>query len=169
MLYSRVKGFEFKKAIEGIIGKQVGMILNTNTWRVTHFVISHGMGKKAKNLIHEKYVNKFDMDNNLILLNDEHEEEEIPSTSKREMFMCKDFVGISVVSSDNKKIGKVTDFDMPEKLKIWKIWKIMIATGFKSRRLRISPEDIMSLGEEMVLRKTYDELFPSKEEEEEEQ
>jgi len=164
MLYSRVKGFEFKKAIEGIIGKQVGMILNTNTWRVTHFVISHGMGKKSKKLIHEKYVKKFDMDNNLILLTDEHEEEDIPTISKRAMFMCKDFVGISVVSSDNKKIGKVTDFDIPEKLKIWKVWKIMISTGFKSRRLRISPEEIKSLEQEMVLRKTYDELFPPKEE-----
>ena len=164
MLYSRVKGFEFSKPIEGNIGKLVGMVLNTKTWRVTHFVISHGIGKKAKSLIHEKYVQKFDMDNNLILLADEHEEEDIPSASKREMFMCKDFINMPVISSDNTKIGKVSDFDIPEKLKIWKVWKIMIATGFKSRRLRISPDEVRSLSQEMTLRKTYEEFFPSEEE-----
>ena len=140
------------------------MIIDTDKWRVTHFVISRGMGKTAKMLINEKFIKQFDITNNQIFVTDEHEEEEVPTTSKREKFMCKDFIGINVVSGDGKKIGKVTDFDIPEKLKIWKLWKIMISTGFKSRRIRISPEDIRSLGQEMTLRKTYEELFPSEEE-----
>ena len=142
----------------------VGMIIDTDKWRVTHFVISRGMGKTAKMLINEKFIKQFDITNNQIFVTDEHEEEEVPTTSKREKFMCKDFIGINVVTADGKKIGKVTDFDIPEKLKIWKLWKIMISTGFKSRRIRISPEDIRSLGQEMTLRKTYEELFPSEEE-----
>ena len=140
------------------------MIIDTDKWRVTHFVISRGMGKTAKMLINEKFIKQFDITNNQIFVTDEHEEEEVPTTSKREKFMCKDFIGINVVTADGKKIGKVTDFDIPEKLKIWKLWKIMISTGFKSRRIRISPEDIRSLGQEMTLRKTYEELFPSEEE-----
>jgi len=163
MLHSQAKGFEFFKPIEGKIGKLVGMIIDTDKWRVTHFVISRGMGKTAKMLINEKFIKQFDITNNQIFVTDEHEEEEVPTTSKREKFMCKDFIGINVVSADGTKIGKVTDFDIPEKLKIWKIWKIMISTGFKSRRIRISPEDIRSLGQEMTLRKTYEELFPSEE------
>ena len=164
MLHSQVKGFEFFKPIEGKIGKLVGMIIDTDKWRVTHFVISRGMGKSAKMLINEKFIKEFDISNNQILVTDEHEEEEVPTTSKREKFMCKDFIGITVMSVDGKKIGKVTDFDIPEKLKIWKLWKIMISTGFKSRRVRIPPEDIKSLGQEMTLRKTYEELFPPEEE-----
>lgn len=164
MLHSQAKGFEFFKPIEGKIGKLVGMIIDTDKWRVTHFVISRGMGKTAKMLINEKFIKQFDITNNQIFVTDEHEEEEVPTTSKREKFMCKDFIGINVVTADGKKIGKVTDFDIPEKLKIWKLWKIMISTGFKSRRIRISPEDIRSLGQEMTLRKTYEELFPSEEE-----
>jgi len=164
MLHSQVVGFDFFKPIEGKIGKLVGMILNTETWRVTHFVISHGMGKSSKMTIEERFVKKFDMTNNMIYLADEHEEEPVPTTSKQTKFMCKDFIGISVISADGKKVGKITDFDIPEKMKIWKMWKVMIKTGFKSRRLRISPEDIRSLGQEMTLRKEYEELFPSEKE-----
>lgn len=163
MLYKQVIGFDFYKPVEGKIGKLRGMILNTNSWRVTHFVISYGMGKKAKKLVPEKFIKKFDIDNNQIILTEEHQEEEVPKVSRTEKFMCKDFIGIPVLSSDGKKIGKIFDFDIPERLKIWKIWKIMIRTGIKKRRLRISPSDIKTLDQEMVLRKSYDELFPEEE------
>lgn len=165
MLHSQVVNFDFFKPIEGKIGKLVGMMLNTDTWRVTHFVISHGMGKSTKMTIEEKHIKKFDMANNLIYLTDEHEEEPVPTISKRTKFMCKDFIGLTVLSADGKKVGKISDFDIPEKLKIWKVWKVMIKTsGFKNRRLRISPDDIRSIGQEMTLRKDYEELFPSREE-----
>ena len=92
MLHSQAKGFEFFKPIEGKIGKLVGMIIDTDKWRVTHFVISRGMGKTAKMLINEKFIKQFDITNNQIFVTDEHEEEEVPTTSKREKFMCKDFI-----------------------------------------------------------------------------
>ena len=138
MLHSQVKGFEFFKPIEGKIGKLVGMIIDTDKWRVTHFVISRGMGKSAKMLINEKFIKQFDIPNNQILVTDEHEEEEVPTTSKREKFMCKDFIGITVMSVDGKKIGKVTDFDIPEKLKIWKLqFFILILDHFQKIRKAI--------------------------------
>ncbi len=164
MLYRQIKGYEFIKPIQGKIGTLIGIVFNADKWLVTHFVISHGMGKAGKGLISERFIKEFDTDQNKIILSEDHAEDEIPTSSTKTQFMCKDFIGKKVVSSDGTKVGKIYDLDIPEKLKVWKVWKIMIKTGIKKRRLRISPGEIRSITPtEVVLRKEFGEIFPSTE------
>jgi len=167
MLYKQILKHNLVKPIEGKVGKLIGMIINTQTWQVSHLVADRtGMLDitETKVLIPLEYVKKIELDSNQFLLAEEHKEEEVPKVSKSDMFMCKDFINKKVLSSDGKKIGKIYDFDIPEKLNVWKVWKIMIKTGLKKRRLRISPEDIKIVGKEIILQKSFEEMFPANEE-----
>lgn len=164
MLYKQILKHNLVKPIEGKIGKLIGMIINTETWQVSHLVVDRtGMLDivETKVLIPLEYVKEIDLEKRQFILNEEHTEEPVPKVSKKNMFMCKDFINKKVLSSDGQKAGRIFDFDIPEKLQVWKIWKIMINTGMKKRRLRVSPNDIKMVGNEIILQKSFDELFPA--------
>jgi sporulation protein YlmC with PRC-barrel domain len=67
-------------------------------------------------------------------------------------------LGKEVLSSDGHEIGKVYDFDVPLKLKTWTIWKILIKRGIKERRLRLGQDEIESIAENVMLKKSLSEI-----------
>jgi len=69
-----------------------------------------------------------------------------------------------VVDSEGEKIGKIYNLEIPiEKLRQYKVWKLLVKTGFKERRIRISPKEIKEIMDDIRLVKTIENYQDSNE------
>lgn len=158
VLYSELQDYEVVNQLGKKIGKLDGMIVDFADWKVKNVILSHGILKKHVSVNLEK-LKKADEEEKKLIIPTEAQEENIPeSSSFNAAFVEDDLLGKKVVSSDDHEVGKVYDFDVPISLKRWKVWKILIKRGMKERRLRIGPEEIQSISDEIVLKKSISEI-----------
>ena len=167
MLYSEISNMDFKESIKGKVGKLAGIVFDTKDWKINGFVINHGFGKKNKNVISAKDVVRIDADDRFIHLSEDYQETEVPENSHKEKFFSDELLKMKVLSSDGKKVGKLVDFEITDRLKDYWIWKFLVSTGIKSRRLRLPPNEFKIVDRNLVLDKTYEEIFPEEKDEEE--
>lgn len=158
VLYSELEDYEVVNQLGKKIGKFDDLIVDFADWKVKNLILSHGLLKKHVSVKLEK-LKKADEDEKKLVIPTEAQEEDVPEKSSfNAAFVEDDLLGKKVVSSDDHDVGKVYDVDIPISLKHWKIWKILIKRGMKERRLRIGPDEIESIAEEVVLKKSISEI-----------
>jgi sporulation protein YlmC with PRC-barrel domain len=164
VLYTELKDYDVVDKLGKEVGKIDDLIVDLSSWEITGIKLSHGILRKK--VIHKlEHIEKTDEHEKKITIpSNAPEEEPIEKSSFTSALMDDDLIHKEVVSSDNNEIGKVYDVDIPIKLKHWKVWKILIKRGMKERRLRIAPDEIESVSEEIKLKKSLSEIDVDKDE-----
>ena len=156
MLEKMMEKYRVVDSVGNKVGKLKDIYLNLDTWKGTAFEYSPGALKKDK-VFMASQIDKMDHDKGTIILKDKFEDMEPPEKSKREMYPFKEIQKLQVVDSMGEKVGKVYNIDIPvEKLKDFKVWKLLIRVGIKDRRLRISPQEISEIMGVIKLKNTLD-------------
>jgi len=158
VLYSELKDFKVVNQLGKELGKIDELIVDFSNWKVKNIVLRHGIRRKHVSHKLESLKKADETEKKLIIPSDSLEEELPENSSFNSAFVEDDLLGKKVVSSDHHDVGKVYDFDIPLTLKGWKVWKILIKRGLKERRLRIGPDEILSMAEEVVLKKSISEI-----------
>ncbi|MGA1848341.1 MAG: PRC-barrel domain-containing protein [Thermoplasmatota archaeon] len=147
--------------VQTTVGEEVGRIkdvfFDIDKWTVTGFELSPGMFKKDR-LLRIEQVKEIRDDEKLLIVDDSFQGGELPPSPSRMLFPMDAIKKKKVVDRNQDKVGKVYNMEIPyDKLKKLKVWKVLINTGFRERRLRIRPQDISDIKEDIHLEKSLEE------------
>ncbi|MEA3559528.1 MAG: PRC-barrel domain-containing protein [Candidatus Thermoplasmatota archaeon] len=157
MLEKIIEKFKVVNSVGENLGKVKEVFLDVGEWEVVAFEISPGMLKKDY-LLKISEIEKFDLEGLQMILKDEHEQGEVPKTPVKEMYPVDELKKLHVLDKDGEKMGKIYDIEIPyEKLKTFNVWRVLIKMGIKERRLRISPDEISEVMQEIKLKKAESE------------
>jgi sporulation protein YlmC with PRC-barrel domain len=158
VLYSELKDFKVYSKLGQEQGSVNDLIVDLSTWDIKNLIVSPSILKK--NVAYDLgNLQEVDESEKRFIIPGDLEENEVPEISTFNMaFADSELIGKDVVSKDNQDVGKVYDFDIPLKLENWMVWKILIKRGIKERRLRIGTDDIESISDKIVLKKTISEI-----------
>jgi sporulation protein YlmC with PRC-barrel domain len=157
MLAKLIEEYKVVNSVGNHVGKVKDIYIDLNDWMITGFEVSPGALKKDI-MIKTDDVVKFDEADKIIIIKDEYEEEEKPKHPMKERYPFEELKKHNVVDSEGNKIGKVVNLEIPyEKLKAFKVWKVLIRTGIKERRLRLNTSEIVEVMDEIKLAKTEEE------------
>ncbi|MFW3145664.1 MAG: PRC-barrel domain-containing protein [Thermoplasmatota archaeon] len=153
MLAKLIEEYKVVNSVGNNVGRIKDLYINLNTWMITSFEISPGPLKKDF-LIKIDDVVKFDETDKMVIIKDEFEKKEIPKHPMKENYPFEELKKHNVVDSDDEKVGKIYNLEIPfEKLKTFKVWKVLIRTGIKERRLRLNTSEIVEVMDEIKLAK----------------
>ena len=143
--------------VANTVGEPVGKIkeayLDLDKWEIVAFEVSPGALKKHV-LLDLKDMEKVDVEGKTLVFKDNYETREVPKTAVKGLYPLDELMGLNVVDMEGEKVGKIYDLEIPyEKLHRFKVWKVLIRTGIKERRLRLSPSEIKEVMNEVRLRK----------------
>ncbi len=156
MMEELVEKYEITNSVGEHIGKIKEIYLDLDTWEIVAFKASPGALKKSFMLDLSDIV-KVDTEEMKLIAKDEIEKKEVPETPTKKLYPYDELQKVHVVDSEGEKVGKITSLEIPyEKLKKFKVWKILIKTGLKDRRLRLAPAEIGKVMEEIHLVKTLE-------------
>jgi sporulation protein YlmC with PRC-barrel domain len=157
-LYSDLKDFKVYTRLGEEKGRVSGLIVDLSNWQIKDLIVSHGLLKK-KVIIKFDDINVTDESEKKITVPGDVTEGDMIKTSSLSAAIVDDaLLNKEVVSNDGEKVGKLYDFDIPLKLKKWKIWKVLIKRKMKERRLRLGTEEIASVSETIILKKPMSEI-----------
>lgn len=164
MLAKILEHYKVVNSVGEELGKVKEAYVDLEKWTVVAFEVSHGMLKKNY-LLKVEEILKMDTEDQHILVKDEHEMVDVPKIPTKTMFPLDELKKLPVLDKNGDKIGKLYNLEVPyEKLKSFKVWKVLIRTGFKDRRLRISPTEISEVMKDIRLKKAESEYSGEKEE-----
>jgi len=143
--------------VTNTVGEHVGKIkeayLDLDKWEVVAFEVSPGALKKHI-LIDLSDMEKLDAEDKTLVLKDTYGTKDVPKSSMKGMYPLKDLLDLHVVDAEGEKVGKIYDLEIPyEKLHRFKVWKMLIRTGIKERRLRLSPSEVKEVMADIKLKK----------------
>lgn len=139
------------------VGEPVGKIreayIDLEKWEIKAFEISPGTLKK--NIILDlRDLKKVDIEDRTIMVRDSFKRGEPPKMPVKNMYPLKELMDLQVIDADGEKVGRIYDLEVPyEKLENFKVWKVLIRTGIKEKRLRLSTAEIAEVIKEVRLRK----------------
>lgn len=156
MMEELVEKYEITNSVGEHIGKIKEIYLDLDKWEIVAFKASPGALKKSF-LVNISDIVKVDTTEMKLIAKDEITEVEVPEIPTKNLYPYNDLQKVHVVDSEGEKVGKITSLEIPyDKLKKFKVWKILIKTGFKDRRLRLAPTEIGKVMEEIHLVKTLE-------------
>jgi sporulation protein YlmC with PRC-barrel domain len=156
MLADLMEKYKVVNSVGEEIGKIKDIYIDINTWKITAFEISPGALKKNL-MIKSKYISKFDEETKHVLLKDGYETSEAPKQVLKEMYPFNELKKHHVIDKDGEKVGKIYNLEIPiEKLKQYKVWKLLVKTGLKERRIRISTKEIKEVMDDIRLARTVE-------------
>jgi sporulation protein YlmC with PRC-barrel domain len=142
MLYTQLDDYKVKTPIGDKAGKLDDLIIDSETWKITHLVFSKGFFRKERTGVIPADVKVNDDEKEIIVSPEvDHIDINAKESSVHHLYLS-DLEDRKVLSSDGEKVGRVYDVEIATGLKKWEVWKLLISTGIGSRRLRISPSDI---------------------------
>ncbi len=147
-MYTQVKGYRVRTPSGQDHGKLHDLYVDLDTWNVPFLVVSGGILMK-KETYPFTMLTDVDEIEKMILLEDSDPLEEVPAG--RALARMKDLLGTKVMSEEGEDVGKLYDIDISTKLKQWKVWKLLIRTGFGERRLRISSSEVRDISDRIVI------------------
>ena len=151
MLAEIMEKYKVVNSVGNTVGKVKDIYIDLNTWKIEGFEISPGALKKDF-ILNTNEIVKFDEADKIIIVKDEFEQGEKPENPKRDMYPFEELKKRNVVDIEGEKIGKVYNLEIPfEKLKVFKVWKILIKTGISERRLRIPTADVADIMDDIKL------------------
>jgi sporulation protein YlmC with PRC-barrel domain len=163
MLAELIEKYKVVNSVGNTIGKVRDIYIDLETWKIEAFEISPGALKKDF-LLKTTEIVKFDETDKIMIIGDDFEKDDIPDTPRKNMFPFEELKKRHVVDSEDEKVGKIYNLEIPfEKLKVFKVWKVLIKTGISDRRLRVSPTEIEEVMDHITLKGTLEE-YSEKEE-----
>lgn len=159
MLAKLIEEYKVVNSVGNNVGKIKDIYIDLDTWMINSFEISPGALKKDF-LLEISNIVKFDETDQIVIVKDDFESKEVPEHPKKNSYPYEELKKHNVVDSEGEKIGKVYNLEIPfEKLKTFKVWKVLIKTGFKDRRLRLNTSEITKVMDDINLSKTKDEYM----------
>ena len=153
MLEELYEKFEIVNSVGEHIGKIKEVYLDLDIWEIKAFKISPSALKKSY-LIELKEIQKVDLEDKKLIVGDEVEKKEVPEKPTKKLYPYDELMKLHIVDKEGEKVGKITSLEIPyEKLKKFKVWKILIKTGLKERRLRVSTSEVDKVMEKIHLKK----------------
>lgn len=153
MLEKNLEDYKVVNSIGEELGKVKEAHIDIENWMIVAFEISPGAIKKNF-ILQVSEINSMDIEKSLIIVKDDLLREEVPKVPKKSMYPMDELKKLKVLDRSGEKIGKIYNFEVPyEKLKTFKIGKVLISTGLKERRLRIPPTEISEVMKEIKLLK----------------
>lgn len=163
MLAELIEKYKVVNSVGNTIGKVKDIYIDLETWKIEGFEVSPGTLKKDF-LLSTSEIVKFDETDKIIIIGDDFEKGEIPKTPRKNLFPFDELKKRQIVDSNDEKVGRIYNLEIPfEKLKVFKVWKVLIRTGISDRRLRLSPVEISEVMEHITLKGTLEE-YSEKEE-----
>jgi len=157
MLAKIIEDYKMVNSVGNHVGKVKDIFIDLNTWMVVGFEVSPGTLKKDI-VIRTQDIVKFDEADGIIIVKDDYVPEESPEHPMKERYSFDELKKHDVVDSEGDKVGRIYNLEIPfEKLKAFKVWKVLIKTGISERRLRLNPSEITEIMEDIKLAKTEDE------------
>jgi sporulation protein YlmC with PRC-barrel domain len=156
MLEEMLEKYEIVNSVGESIGKIKEIYIDLQSWDIKALKVSPGVIKSSF-LLDIKEIRTVDLDKHRMVVGDEFEQGEIPSSPSKNMYPYDELTKRNVVDSDGQKVGKIYSLEIPyHKLGTLKVWKLLIKTGIKDRRLRISPTEVHEVMDDINLRKNID-------------
>ncbi|MDG6225416.1 MAG: PRC-barrel domain-containing protein [Candidatus Thermoplasmatota archaeon] len=151
-LFSQLEGYDIISKLGDEMGALEDMIIDSTNWTIKGFVLKEGGLFKKERSIVEPADLKINDDDEIINLSPEAHRKEIEQdrSSVHHLYLS-DLMKKKVVLKEGEDIGKVYDIEIATELKDWKVWKLFIRTGLKQRRLRIKPDQVTDLGEDVEI------------------
>ncbi|MGA1873278.1 MAG: PRC-barrel domain-containing protein [Thermoplasmatota archaeon] len=157
MLAKLIEDYKVVNSVGNHVGKIKDIYIDLNKWLIVGFEVSPGALKKDF-LVKVEDVVKFDEADKIVIVKDDFQTEEAPEHPMRERYPFDELKKHVVLDSEGEKVGKIYNLEIPfEKLKTFKVWKVLIRTGISERRLRLNPAEIVEIMDEIKLAKTEDE------------
>ncbi|MBN1390105.1 MAG: PRC-barrel domain-containing protein [Candidatus Thermoplasmatota archaeon] len=157
MLANVIKEYKVVNSVGTHVGRISDIYMDLSTWTITGFEVSPGALKKDL-LVGIEDVVKLDEGDKIMILKDDFRSEDRPERPQRERYPFEKLRKLTVLDHEGEKVGKVYDLEIPfEKLKTFKVWKVLIRTGISERRLRLNPSEIIEVMDGIKLAKAESE------------
>jgi len=156
-----------KYKVMNTVGENIGRIkdayLDLDKWEIVAFKVHPGALKKNI-MIDLKDMDHVDIESTTLVVKDDFETKEVPKTPMSGIYPVEELMDLTVLDADGSKVGKIYNMEIPyEKLQKFKVWRVLIKTGFKEKRLRLSPSEIKQVMKEVHLKKKEQEYVEQKE------
>lgn len=154
MLYSILKKCELTTTVGQKVGNITDLLVDTRKipWTVKKIALkTRTLGRKTFALPIDQ-VEKVNKTQKNVLVVGYVEPEPSPTLSKVDMMFLTDLTKKNAVSEDDENIGKIYDFDVSTLTKPWTVEKVLIKTGIKKRRLRISVDRVKSIEKNVIIK-----------------
>ena len=152
MLENLIEKYKIESSQGETIGRIKDFVIDTESWRIIQFEISPSILKKDL-LVKTKDIREIDHEEKLIILQEGSEPHEKSLKMDRGLISFHDLKKLNVTDKDGEKVGRIYHLEVPiEKLKTYKVWKVLIKVGLKERRLRLSTSEIHEVKDDVVLR-----------------
>ena len=154
MLYSILKKCELTTPIGEKIGKITDLLVDTRETRWTVKKIT----LKTRRMLGKSFAYPIDQVENVnktqknVRVTGYVEPETPPTLSKVDMMFLEDLTKKDAVTEDGEKIGKIYNFDVSTLTKPWTVEKVLIKTGIRKRRLRISVDRVKTIEKDVVIK-----------------
>lgn len=156
MLEDMLEKYEVTNSVGDKIGKIKEVYIDIESWEIKFLKISPGVVKHSF-LLDLRYVSVVDLESHRMVVRDDFEKMELPDKPTKHMYPYDELTSKEVIDVEGDKVGKIYSLEIPyNKLKSFKIWKILIKTGIKGRRLRLSPAEIKEVMTKITLWKTLE-------------
>lgn len=152
VLYSKLKGYKVVTPTGDKIGGLKDLYVDTTStpWKVESLAIaSRRVGKAFVHSMSE--VQKIEKPERYIELMSHAEREPLPRTSKPGAMSIVDLKKRKFVDEEGGKVGKLGDVAVHIGITPWTIEKLIIDVGVGKRRLRLDPENVKTIKQEVVL------------------
>lgn len=156
-LFSQLEGYDMMSKLGDDMGKLEDLIIDSSTWNVDGLVIK-GLVKKEKTFVKPQDIELAEEEERIYLSPEVKLNEVSQDKSSIHYLYLSDLMKKKVFTSDDDEMGKIYDIEIAPDLKDWKIWKLLVKVGFKKRRLRIKPQAIIELKEDLKIDMTKDEV-----------
>ena len=153
MLLKIIEEYKVTNTVGELVGRIKEAYLDLDKWEIVAFKVHPGALKKNI-LIDLKDMDKLDIEEKTLILKDSYEAKEVPKIPVKGLYPLETLMDLHVVDAEGQKVGKIYNLEVPyEKLHRFKVWKVMIRTSIKERRLRLSPSEIKEVMKEIHLNK----------------
>ncbi len=157
MLAKLIEEYKIVNSVGNHVGKVKDIFIDLDTWMIVEFEVSPGALKKDI-MVKTDDVVKFDEVDKIIIVKDDYEAGEKPKHPMKGRYPFEELMKHNVLDAEGNKVGKIVNLEIPyEKLKAFKVWKVLIRTGIKDRRLRLDTSEIVEVMENIKLAKTEEE------------
>ena len=151
MLAELLEDYKVVNTVGEEFGKIKEVFFDLNTWMVSGFELSPGIFKKDTLLTLDDILSIRD-DEKTIIARDEFKGSDLPGEPNLSMFPFEELKKRKIMDRNDEYVGKIYNMEIPfDKLKKLMVWKILIKTGMKERRLRIRPQEIIDVKDQIKL------------------
>ncbi|MBN1539764.1 MAG: PRC-barrel domain-containing protein [Candidatus Thermoplasmatota archaeon] len=157
MLAKRIEDYKVVNSVGNNVGKIKDLFIDLNRWTIVGFRISPGALKKDF-MVTVEDVLKFDEGDKIVIIKDDFRSGEVGERPMKERYPFEELGKHAVLDSEGEKVGRIYDLEIPfEKLKTFRVWKVLIKTGMTERRLRLNPSEIVEIMDQIRLAKAESE------------